>query len=76
MGNSIRSHAAWCIIRLCNGRFERVREGYSSAENARRGIPFVAARHVAEGGDRSATYAVGRYIVGDAVPISGFQRCA
>lgn len=75
MGNEVQSHTAWCIVRFAHGRFERVREGYKSAVNARRSIPSVAKAYLDEGGDRTATYAVGKYTVGSVVVEGSFTRC-
>ncbi len=73
----LQAHTRWCIIRSWNGRFERVREGYKSAENARKGIDSVARADRAEGVDARATYAVGSYTVSNAVVRGGFRRgCA
>ena len=75
MGREITSHTAWCIVRFANGKFERVREGYKSAVNARRSIPSVAKAYIDEGGDANATYAIGRYTVGGVVIQDAFRRC-
>ena len=74
MGKDIQSHTEWCIIRFSNGVFERARDGYKSAENAKRGIPSAAREFVANGGSRDATYAIGSYSVGMVVVRSGFAR--
>ena len=77
MGNGLYPYTAWCIARFANGRFERVREGYKSAENARRSIPSVAKAYLDEGGDCNATYTVGEYTVGPVVLLDRFKRyCA
>lgn len=77
MGREMTTHKAYCIVRFANGRFERVRDGYKSAENAARSIPSVARAYIDEGGDRSATYSVGQYTVGNVVILDRFKRyCA
>lgn len=77
MGKNIHSHTEWCIVRFAKGKFERAREGYKSAANARRGIPSAAREYLAEGGDRNATYSIGRYLVGDVIVDGAFLRvCA
>lgn len=73
MARSIHSQVAWCVIRYLNGTAERVREGYKSAATARRSIPFLSKASVVEGGGRDARYAVGRYMIGEAVAIEPFR---
>ena len=76
MGMEVYSHTEWCIVRFANGRFERVREGYKSAANASRGIPFVVKADIADG-IVGATYSVGYYSVGSVITQGGFRRyCA
>ncbi len=75
MGRSVHSHTEWCVVRFFNGRFERVREGYKSAANARKAIPFAVKEHIAEHGNRSAIFAVAKYTVGEAVVQTDFTRC-
>ena len=75
--DGLQSRREWCIVRFSKGKFERVRDGYKSAKNAERGIPFVEKAFIAEGGDRSATYAVGSYLVGNVTVHGTFRRgCA
>lgn len=74
MSGFMGAHTEWCIVRSANGRIERARDGYKSAANARRSIPAVAKAYRADGGDANATYAVGRYMVGAAVPAEGFRK--
>ena len=76
MRNNLEPHVEWCVIRFVNGRFERARDGYKTADNARRGIPSVAKAYLAEGGDKNATYAVGSYSVGNVVVRGKFAKCA
>lgn len=77
MGKSVHSHIEWCIIRFANGRFERARDGYKSQENAKKGIPSVAREYLAKGGSAGASYAIGSYMVGDAVVRTKFiSGCA
>lgn len=77
MGREMTMHTAWCIVRFANGRFERVREGYKSASNARRSIPALAKAYIDGGGDCNATYTVGQYTVGNVVILDRFKRyCA
>lgn len=73
MGREVTAHTAYCIVRFANKRFERVREGYKSAENARRSIPAVAKAYIDGGGNRNATYAVGQYTVGNVVVLDSFK---
>ena len=67
-------HTEWCIVRFSHGRFDIVRNGYKSSENARRGIASVSRACIAGGGDRNATYAIGSYTVGSVVVRSAFKR--
>ena len=77
MGREMTTHTAYCIVRFANKRFERVREGYKSASNARRSIPSVAKEYLEETGDGSATYTIGEYTVGSVVVRGEFRRfCA
>lgn len=77
MGRDMTTHKAYCIVRFANKRFERVREGYKSAENARRSIPALAKAYIDGGGDCNATYTVGEYTVGNVVILDRFKRyCA
>ena len=77
MGREMTTHTAYCIVRFANKRFERIREGYRSAENARRSIPSVVKADRAEGVDCNATYTVGEYTVGNVVILDRFKRyCA
>ena len=50
MGREMTTHTAYCIVRFAKGKFERVREGYKSAENAIRGIPSAAREYLEESG--------------------------
>ena len=70
----LQAHTRWCIVRYYHGRFERVREGYKSAENARKGIDSVVRADMADGIDASATYAVGSYTVGTVVVHGAYRR--
>ena len=72
MSSVTHSYVAYGIVRFSNGTFDRVREGYKTRRNAERGLASAARENLAEGGDPSATFAVVRYLVGDAVVISDF----
>ena len=74
MPDSIHSHTEWCILRYSHGKIENVRKGYKSAENARRGIPFVARADAADPLHKDASYTIASYFVGDAVARGGFIR--
>ena len=73
MSTPIHSHYEYCIVRFSKGGFANVRTGYKTKRNAERGIASAARENLAEGGDPSATFAVGRYMVGDVVAISDFM---
>lgn len=75
MSKSMKTHKEWCIVRFAFGRFERARDGYKTPENARKGIPSVAKEYQEKTWyDRNATYAIGQYIVGNAIVCSPFER--
>ena len=76
MLKDLSCHYAWCIVRYFNGRFERVREGYGSMENARRGLQFAASADAKEGNKHGATYAIGKYLVGDVMLQTPVARSA
>lgn len=71
------THTEWCIIRFAHGKFERVKTGYKTKENALKSIPAVARAYLAKRGDHGAMYAVGSYNVSMTVTRTEFRRyCA